>query len=252
MIFITSLRKELMEQWRTSRLIIVIGVLALFGMTSPLLAKFTPELLKMIPGTAEIASLIPVPYLTDAIAQFVKNTSQFGFILAVLMSMGAVAVEKDKGTASMVLVKPLPRSVFLLAKFTALALTFFIALSISGLGAYYYSWVLFSDPGLGGWLGMLALLWLYTLVWIAITLFFSTLVKSQAAAVGLSFGLMLVLSLLGISPAILAYLPDQLIAWGASVAAQHSLHAWGAFWVSLGLVIAALLGAWLIFRKQEL
>jgi len=252
MIFITALRKELFEQWRTARLVIVVGVLALFGMTSPLLARFTPELLKMIPGTDAVAAIFPAPTILDAIGQYAKNVSQFGFILALLMTMGAVAVEKDRGTAALSLVKPLPRSVFLLAKFTALAVTFLIALTIAGFGAYYYTLVLFDDPGLAPWLAMNALLWLYCLTWIAITLCFSTLVRSQAAAVGLSFGLMLVISLFGISPVIYTYLPDQLIGWGVSIAARQDIHAVRALWVSLGLAAAALLGAWFIFRKQEL
>ncbi len=250
--FLTSLRKELLEQWRTSRFIIVLFVLGLFGMTSPLLAKFTPEILKMVPGVEDIAAIIPAPSMLDAIAQYIKNIGQFGFILALLMTMGSVAVEKDKGTAAMVLVKPLPRSMFLLSKFCAISLNFLASLLVAGLGGFYYTLVLFSAPDMTAWLAMNALLLLYILVWVAITLFFSTLVRSQAAAVGLSFGVMLVFSLVGISPVIARYLPDRLIGWGASLAAMQDMQAWPALWVSLGLIAASLIGSWLIFRNQEL
>lgn len=253
MTFITSLRKELMEQARTARWLIALVVLAFFGITSPLLAKFTPELLKLIPSTGNIGLVIPPPTILDAIGQYIKNIAQFGFLLALLLTMGMVAVEKERGTAALMLVKPLPRSTFILTKFLALALTLLSAVTIAGLGAYYYTYALFSAPDLGGWLAMNALLWLYMLAWVAITLFFSILVKSQAAAAGLSFGLLIVLSLIGAIPALAVYLPDQLIGWGASLAAQQgTASAWPALWTSLGLILAALIGGWLIFRKQEL
>ena len=34
----------------------------------------------------------------DAVTQYIKNIGQFGVILALLLTMGAVAQEKDKGT----------------------------------------------------------------------------------------------------------------------------------------------------------
>ncbi len=67
----TALRKELMEQWRTSRLIILAVVLLVFGLTSPLLAKYMPELLKLIPGADQFAALVPKPTIVDAVAQYV-------------------------------------------------------------------------------------------------------------------------------------------------------------------------------------
>ena len=80
--FITILRKEMMEQWRTRRFLIVVAVLAAFGLTSPLLAKFSPEMLKAIPGVPpELLAAIPAPTVADAISQYVKNMSQFGILL---------------------------------------------------------------------------------------------------------------------------------------------------------------------------
>ena len=44
------LRKELLESWRTYRLPIVGGLFLFVGLTSPLLAKFLPEILKAAGG----------------------------------------------------------------------------------------------------------------------------------------------------------------------------------------------------------
>ena len=105
--FITVFRKEMQEQWRTYRFLIVAAVFAAFGLASPLLAKFTPEMLKVIPGLPPgLLEAIPAPTVTDAISQYVKNMSQFGILLALLVTMGVVVQEKERGTAAFFLTRP--------------------------------------------------------------------------------------------------------------------------------------------------
>ncbi len=251
-LFLVALRKELLEQWRTYRLLITAVVLVVFGLLSPLMAKYTPEILKVLPNGEEIAKLIPAPTVLDSVAQYVKNTSQFGVIIALLLTMGVVAQEKDKGTAAMMLVKPLPRGAFLAAKFAALAITFAASLALAALACYYYTWLLFEALDLPRWLALNGLLLLFVLVYVAVTLFCSTLARSAAAAGGLAFGVMLLLAIPGSIPGVGEYLPGQLIAWGAGLMAGLTESYWPALWVSLGLILAALAGAWAVFKRQEL
>jgi ABC-2 type transport system permease protein len=248
----TALRKELMEQWRTSRLIVLAVVLLVFGLTSPLLAKYTPEMLKLIPGADQFAALVPKPTILDAVAQYVKNIGQFGVIMAILVSMGSLAVEKERGTAALMLVKPLPRGSFLAAKFLALAISFIVALGLAMLAGYYYTLVLFGPLDWGAWLALNGLLGLEMLVYVALTMLFSTLLRSQAAAAGLGLGSLAVLLLLGSLPVVGNAMPDKLVTWGASLFTGPAMPAWGAMWVSAGIILAALLAAWLAFRRQEL
>jgi ABC-2 type transport system permease protein len=170
--------------------------------------------------------------------------------------MGAVAQEKDRGTAVLVLVKPLRRSVFILTKFVALALAFLGGLALAGLGGYVYTLVLFGPPDPLGWLAMNLLLWLYILVFVALTLLASTLVKSQAAAAGLGFGIMMFFALLGAIPGMGKYLPGHLATWGA-VLSGISLpgglpNPWPALILSLALIVISLVAACAVFEKQEL
>jgi len=251
-IFFVALRKEVIEQWRSYRLMIAAVILVIFGLLSPLTAKYTPELMKLLPNGEEIAKLIPPPTAMDAVAQYVKNLSQFGVILALLMTMGVVAQEKDTGTAAVMLVKPLPRGVFLGAKFAALGLTFAASIALAGAAGYYYTLLLFEALGMGRWLALNGLMMLFVLVYVALTLFCSTVTKSQVAAGGLAFGFLLVLALPGALPKVGEYLPGQLITWGATLMTGSAEAYWPALWVSLGLIAAALIGAWAIFEKQEL
>jgi ABC-2 type transport system permease protein len=251
--FLVVLRKELIEQWRTYKLLIVAAVLVVFGLISPLLAKLTPELLKAIPNMPPgLALAIPAPTLTDAVSQYVKNMSQFGILLALLMSMGSVAQEKERGTAANMLTRPVSRETFLLAKFTALTITFAASLLLAALGCWYYTLLLFQALDWAPFLALNGLMLIVFLVYIAMTLLCSTLARNQAAAAGLAFGGLVLLGGLGALPRIGDYLPGKLFSWGMALLTSKADSAWPALWVSLGLILVMLLVAGIIFRRQEL
>jgi ABC-2 type transport system permease protein len=254
MIFWVALRKELIEQWRSYRLLIVAVTLLLFGgFIAPLTAKYTPELLRTLaPNGDEIAKLIPTPTAAVAVEEYVGNISQFGVLVVLLVAMGAVAQEKDKGTAALMLVKPLPRRVFLVAKYVALGLTVAVSIIIAGAACYYYTLLLFEELELSSWLAINGLLLLFLLVFVALTLFCSTLTRSQVAGGGLAFGLMMVLTAVGALPTIGDYLPGRLVSWAGGLMNDSGTSAWPALFVSLGLILLALLAAWAIFERQEL
>jgi len=249
---LVALRKELLEQRRSYRLLVVVAVLVAFGLMSPLTAKFTPEIMKLLPNGEQIAQLIPPPTAAEAVAQYVKNTSQFGIILALLMAMGAVAQEKDKGTAALILVKPMPRYAFLWAKFVGLGLTFTAGIALAAVACYYYTLILFEALPVPEWLALNGLMLLFVLVYLALTLFCSTLSRSQVLAGGLAFGLVVLLASIGAIPQVGEYLPGQLLAWGAGMVAGSQGTAWPALGVSDGIIVAALVGAWAVFERQEL
>jgi ABC-2 type transport system permease protein len=250
--FITVLRKELQEQQRTYRFLIVAAVFAAFGLASPLFAKFTPEMLKAIPGVpAELLAAIPAPTVTDAITQYVKNMSQFGILLALLMTMGVVVQEKERGTAAFFLTRPVSRETFLLAKFAALTIVFLASLALAAIGCWYYTLVLFEPLVWGPFLALNGLMLVVFLVYIALALLASTVARSNGAAVGLAFVALILLLGIGALPSIGEYFPGRLFSWGASLMMGGNAAAWPAFGISLGIIAAALLTACLIFRRQE-
>ncbi|MEW6180313.1 MAG: ABC transporter permease [Chloroflexota bacterium] len=251
-LFWAAFSKELREQWRTYRLLVTVSVLSLFGLLSPLLAYFTPQILGAVPGAEAIGELIPPPTVMDAIGQYIKNLSQFAILFAILLPMGAVSNEKERGTAALVLSKPLPRGAFLMAKAAAFGLVFALSLLIAGLAGYYYTGLLFEYPRFDLWLAMNGLIWLYAMVYVGLTLLFSTLSRSQALAAGLSFAVLLGLGVASISEKVAVYLPAQLINWGGMLFIQPEASYWGSLWISAAMLAGSLLAAWLIFRRQEL
>lgn len=248
----TAYKKEWLEQSRTHRLLIAVVVLTAFGMLSPLLAKFMPELFAMIPGAEQIASIIPAPTVNDAVGQYIKNVTQFGVLMALLFCMGAVASEKEKGTAALILSKPLGRGSFLTAKFLAVGVTFALGLAAAGLGGYIYTWYLFEPLGWGQFLAMNGLILVYLLFYASVTLFFSTLTRTQFIAVGGAAVVLIISGVFGSLPTYGKFSPDTLVNIAASVGLSQPVESWWGLWVSLGLTAAALIGAWLVFRRQEL
>jgi ABC-2 type transport system permease protein len=246
-----AFRKEWLELIRSYRLLVVAAVLVFFGLTSPFLTKFQPELLAALP-TGGMTISMPPPTVAMAIGQYVKNMAQFGIILGILLTMGTISQEKDKGTAAMMLVKPLSRGAFMGAKFLALATMFAISLVFAGIACYYYTILLFEAMDILHWLVLNALLLLYALVSVALTLLCSTLTKSQAAAGGIALGLIVIPGSIGSILGLGKYLPGELITWGTRLMQGDTTTSWIALGITLGLIVITLLAAWLIFNRQEL
>ena len=110
------LRKELLESWRTLRLPIVTGLFLVVGLSSPLLARFLPQIIEAAAGDQLPSIPIPTPVAADAADQLWKNVAQFGAIAAIVLAMASVAGEKERGTAAFVLSKTASRGAFLAAK----------------------------------------------------------------------------------------------------------------------------------------
>lgn len=249
--FAASARKEWLEHWRNYRLLVLVVVLSVFGLLAPFTAKYTPEMMKLLPNGEAMARLMPQPTAADAVAQYLKSVGQFGVILAILLTMGAVAQEKDKGTAAMMLVKPLPRRSFILAKFAVLTALFAIGIGVAGVGAWYYTWLLFGPLDPLRWVALNGLALAFVLVQVTVTLLFSVVARSQAAAGGMAFAVLMVLAIASSIPVVGTWFPAQLLSWGGTLMAGSPATAWPALAVSGAIGVVSLLGAVLLFERQE-
>ena len=248
-------RKELLESWRTMRLPIVGGLFLLVGLTSPLLARFLPEIITAAAGDQLPAIPIPTPVAADAGVQLWKNLAQFGAFAAIVLAMGSVATERDRGTAAFVLSKTVSRSAFLGAKVAGLGIVLAVCVVLAVAVGWVYTAILFEPLSIGGWIAFALLAWLGLAAWAAITFLASTVTGSTAAAAGIGFGALLVLSLVAAIPNAGRFLPGGLagpaiaLATGAPVATGDVLVPAVS---TLVLIALALGGAWWSFRRQEL
>ena len=123
--------KELKELWKTYKFLILCAVLLLFGMSSPLLAKLTPELFSQIDLGLGTPLQLPDATFLDAYVQFFKNMTQICLIVLVLVLSGTIPHELKSGTAMLMLSKGLSRHGFILSKYTASLLCWSVSYALS-------------------------------------------------------------------------------------------------------------------------
>jgi ABC-2 type transport system permease protein len=255
--FRTLLHKELREQWRTWRFIIMVVVLVISGLISPLLAYYTPALLRLVPDMpAGLAGLIPDPTVNDAVVQYVKNVSQFGVLLVILLTMGSVAQEVERGTLALLLTRPVRRSAVILAKWLVWAITLFSGLAVGGLMGWIYTLILFEPLPVIPFIQLNLLLFIFLLVYMSVTLLASALARSQAVAAGGAFIGLILLLVLSSLPRLGDYMPGQLNAWGSALVSgaegAAGSSAWSALWISLAIILLSLIIACLRLEGEEI
>ena len=200
--------------------------------------------------------LIPDPTITDAMTQYLKNISQFGFLIAILVGMGSIASEKEKGITEMILHKPLPRWAFILSKFTAQTLVYLVAFFVAEILAYFYIMVLFEPIPFGLFTFINALLVLWLLCFAAITILGSTVSRSIGTAAGISLAGSVVLMLSAQIPNYGVISPQSLMGWAGLLGTnlQFSLDTsnFTALGASVVLIIMLLIWSVGLFEQQEL
>lgn len=246
------LRKELLELVRTLRLPVVLIVLALLGLLSPLFARYIREILEAV-GGAEFQGAIPDPVPRDAVIQLTRNLGQIGVLITILVTMGTVAGEKERGTAAFLLTKPIGRAAFLAAKLTAIGLLLAAATALAGALCWFYTAVLFEPLPFAGYAAAMALIWLSLTVFGAVTFAASVMARSALVAGGIGLAALLVAGLVSIVPGLAVHLPTGLWAIADEIAVGSVPD--GAIvpiLVNAVVVLRAVGVAWASFRRQEL
>lgn len=164
--FIAFLKKEMKENMRNYRFFIMLVIFSIFGMMSPLFAKFTPELVKsFVPNLTEA---FKTPVQLDSWMQFYKNVSQLGLSLTIILFSSCLSGEYAKGTLTIMLTKGLPRPAVILAKFTAsaiiLTISFWLAFGIT----YGYTAYLWPTPSVPHVFFAAFALWLEGLLYLCV------------------------------------------------------------------------------------
>ena len=249
--FKTLLSKELREQIKTFRLLIVAGVFLFFGLTTPLLTKYTPELIERFGGGVVLE--MPPPTAVQALVEYSSTALQIGLLIVVLIAMGAIAGERRSGTAALTLSKPVSTGAFVTAKLIGISATFVIGLILGGLGAFGYTWLLFEDGNLGGFIAQTALLSVFMIFCVSVTLVFSAVFRNALAAGGVSIAVLIVSLTLSAIPWVGRVMPGSLTSWGNHLVAGES---GGAEWLALAATVALITaGAWLatkILKGKEI
>jgi ABC-2 type transport system permease protein len=156
------------------------------AISSPIIAKLTPELLKSIsiPG---LTINLPPPTYADSLDQFIKNISQIALLVLVFIVAGAVSDEKNRKTLEILLTKPVSRTLFILSKFKAYFISIAAVYVVTSTIFYLYTVSTFSTFNLLNFSIMAGNVLLYILMIVSITILASTMFSSSLAAGGVGF-----------------------------------------------------------------
>ncbi|MCL2603583.1 MAG: ABC transporter permease [Defluviitaleaceae bacterium] len=255
--YLVFLEKEITENIRTKKLLVLACVFLFFGLTSPLLARYMAELFEFLMPAAEaelFMMFMPAAVWPDSYTQFYSNISQTGAIVIIFMFMGLVLREKRSGTADLVFCKGVSPAPFILAKFTVSAVVSLLCLAVAILINYGYTVFLFEEGGQIGYvLAGAAAYGVFLTMLISWVVLASTLAKSTAGSAAMGFLGFIGILTVGALPRVGRFLPTELMTNNVSVTlgnfypdfAAHLFIAAGMAAVFLGLAI-------IILKKQEL
>jgi len=253
--YITFLRKESMEMLRTKRLLGVLCVFVFFALSSPLLARYMVEFIAaLVPQEEGLAFLIPDPVWTDSYMQFYGNIAQIGVIALIVLFMGAIVSERQRGTTDLVITKGLSQMNFVLSKFSVISVTLLFTMLVSILLAYLYTFALFDEVGTMGNALLGALVYsLFLLLIVALILLCSALARSSAVAALLSFVGFLVILFISSLPVVGRLFPGNLHERSMEITTAGYFHGdlLGNVLLSLALTALFLLLAVLVLKRRE-
>jgi ABC-2 type transport system permease protein len=247
------LEKEVIEAWRTHRLVLVSALYVVLGITAPLIIRYLPELQGLF-GPVDEELGFGEAGLPDAIDLLVRNVVQFGSIAAVLLAMGSVAGERERRTLGLALSKPVSRTAFLASKFVALAMVLGFATVLGVLATFLYSSLLFGATDPLAWAQVALLLLLAVLVPAAITFLGSVVAGSSLSAAAFGITGLVVLSLGSTLPTANPWFSTGLAEIARALPLEgvgEELDAARTIGISIGIVVVALALSWWRFRRAD-
>ncbi len=248
--FLTLFHKEILENIRNYKLISIVLIFAFFGLASPLAAYYIPDIMAYATKSQNIKIEIPPPTYNDALLQYVKNISQMCVFILIIINMGIVAGEKDRGTAVFLLVKPVSRKGFIVAKLASVLSIAALALTTSCVLCALYTYLFFDAIPLKIFILQNLLIYLYLACILSVTVMFSSLFSSQIPAGILTFFVWILFTLFSQFGTAGYYSPDHLIGNAASLTMNVHIDT-GALLSSVFIIIISITVAIFAFERWE-
>ncbi len=248
--YIAFVKKEWIENLRTYKLLIMGVVFLLFGMMSPVLAKMTPDIIRL----SGMDINMPDPTALDSWGQFFKNIGQMGLMVLVIVFSGIMASEFSKNTLVNILTKGMRRSIVVLSKFTMAVLIWTVSY-LFALGVCYAYTAYFWPAGEmhHAFIAFFSM-WLYGILLISLVILGGILFKSIFGSLLLTGGIVVVLIILEIIPNLQKYNPIQLSSANLTLlAGQMEVTDFvPAIIMGMVLIITSMASSMVIFNKRQL
>ena len=246
-------KKEFTENLRTYKLMIMIVVFLIFGVMSPLFAKFTPEILKAA-GLDASALGVGTPTAIDSFAQFFKNVGQLGLLVLVIVFSGIMANELSKGTLINILTKGMRRSTVILSKFIMATVIWTVSYLLCLAVTYAYTAYYFTIENISNAFLAFSSMWLFGVLLIAIVILGGVLFKNVYGSLLLTGGIVVVMTIVNIAPKLQKYNPITLSSDNMQLimAQKATSDVMPAVIICAVLTIVSVIASIMIFNKKQL
>lgn len=251
--FFTFTKKEFYEQWKNYKIIILLAVLLVFGMTSPLLAKIMPDMISGM-DMKGIKMSIPAATVLDSYTQFFKNMSQMCILVVILIFSGNITHELQKGTAVLLFAKGLSRASFIISKFVASVLIWTVGYACSAAVCYGYTVYLFPNQSPKNLLFAMFCFWLFTVFTLALITFMGAAASGSYAPLLLTAGVLIVLLVVNVFPKTTKFSPMAMASYqnelltGAKTVTDSLLP----LLITVGLTAVLVCAAVAVFKQRRL
>lgn len=249
-VFFALLKNEIAEQFRSKKIIVVIIVFLFFGLMSPVMAMFMPEIIASVSKSQNINIVVPPPTWLDSVAQYIKNLSQMSSFVLIIVYMGIVAKEKENGILVFLLVKPVKRYSYILSKYASVTIVAILGITISFIAAASYTYVFFDDFKIVNFIYLNLLMLLNIISTLFIVVLFSSLFKTQILAGIVSFAVYLIFNLAAQIKPMSDFLPSGLIIQGNKAIAETPI-SFTPVILTLVLCVLCILLSQIRFRNWE-
>ena len=211
--FLAFLKKEWMEQFRSSRFIILTIIFVMFGIMNPAIAKLTPWLFEVMAESLEESGMVVTTVEVDAMTswvQFFKNVPM-ALIVFVLMQSNIFTKEYQSGTLVLALTKGLHRYKVVLSKAVVLVLMwtgfYWMHYGIT----YVYNDYFWDNAVAKNLLFSVTCWWVFGLWVIALQVLFSTIVSANTGVLVGTGAVVFGLYMLSLLPKLTKYIPTLLM-----------------------------------------
>ncbi|QNU67074.1 ABC transporter permease subunit [Ruminiclostridium herbifermentans] len=245
--------KEFKEMVKTRKIIVMPLLFIIFGILSPISALAAPELIKSISGTAHI--VIPKPTVFDAYDQFFKNLNQIQVVILIFTTMNIVVEEKMNGVLMLLTTKPVSKSGYIFSKLLSQSFLILISLTLGSAAFIYYTIVLFHRFNFSGFIIAVAYYFLYIMVFITMTTFFSTIASNLTVAGICSFLGFTIINLTGYIEKIIGYYTPATLKGNQILLVRkgwYAINNLAPVYCSILLIVVFIALSILSFRNQEM
>jgi len=244
------LRKDLLELMRTKRALIVGIIFVVFALMSPLLAKVTPELLKMLEDQIQIT--MPEATAVDSYSQFVKNVSGMCAYVLIIVFAGLIVNERKSGMFNNLLNNGVNRWTFVLSKWLAQVLVVTGIYVVSVILFFVCNWALFEQFLTGESLLSFLMMYVFLIFVLSFIDLFSVIAKSMVMSIVLGFLMIFLIAIFDLFE-FGRYLPNHLISLSAGIFNDGTLmdYVWPNIGITLGLSAGMVLTAMGLCGNKE-